>query len=314
MRYLLALIQAVACQSTANPNTILYNRLMGNYRIDFDGSVTGCNLTEWENSTKDVNKVDSACLKYVTDEGAAYSPYVRPVLNASKPIEVTFGMSVASLDGINEKDQYMETVATLQYSWYDEFLTWKPDMNSGIKMISIPYDKVWRPDFVTYNDLSPKGMHILPVNVNVRHDGFCQWLTPAKLKTSCEIDMHYFPFDQQECWIKIGSWTHTAGEISIKLRNNVLADNPKEGKPILDPGMYDPSTEWELISMKTVLNEVKYECCPEKYQDVTFYFTQKRYSYQPVFVLLVPCIITAFLLLLVFFLPADAGEKLGLSK
>ena len=47
----------------------------------------------------------------------------------------------------------MEMSATLQFEWKDEFLTWRPDMNSGIKEISLPADKVWKPDFVTYNSV-----------------------------------------------------------------------------------------------------------------------------------------------------------------
>ena len=47
----------------------------------------------------------------------------------------------------------MEISATFQFYWKDEFLTWRPDMNSGIKEISLPADKVWKPDFVTYNSV-----------------------------------------------------------------------------------------------------------------------------------------------------------------
>ena len=313
MRYLLALIHSIAAQSTANPNTILFNRLMGSYRIDFDGSVSRCNLTEWENSTKNIQNFNSDCLKYVIDDGAAYNPFVRPVLNASDSIELTFGATVTALDGISEKDQYMNTVLLLRFSWYDQFLTWKPDMNGGITMISIPWDQVWLPDFVTYNDLSPKGMNLDRTNVMVQYDGLMTWLPSAKLKTSCTIDMKNFPFDTQNCFIKMGSWTHSKSQIDVKLKFASL-DDPKVGAPNFDVAIYSASTEWELIEAKTILNEVKYECCPEVYQDVTFHFEQKRYSYQPVITLLIPCIVTAFLLLLVFFLPADSGEKVGLSK
>ena len=65
---------------------------------------------------------------------------------------------------------------------------------------------------------------------------------------------------------------------------------------------------------EAIINEVQYECCPEKYQDMTFTFVQKRYSYTPVLVLLIPCLITAMVILLTFFLPPDSGEKIGLSK
>ena len=69
-----------------------------------------------------------------------------------------------------------------------------------------------------------------------------------------------------------------------------------------------------MISAEAKINEVKYECCPEKYQDMTFTFVQKRYSYTPVLTLLVPCLLIAMLIELTFFLPPDAGEKIGLSK
>ena len=49
-------------------------------------------------------------------------------------------------------------------------------------------------------------MNMYNVNVNVRHDGQCTWLPPTKFKTSCDIDMQYFPFDTQTCSIKLGSW------------------------------------------------------------------------------------------------------------
>ena len=66
----------------------------------------------------------------------------------------------------------METSATLRYAWKDQFLTWRPDMNSGIEQISLPADEVWKPDFVTYNSISDMDdMDGYPANVIVRFDG-----------------------------------------------------------------------------------------------------------------------------------------------
>ena len=69
-----------------------------------------------------------------------------------------------------------------------------------------------------------------------------------------------------------------------------------------------------LYTAWATINELKYECCPDKYQDMTFTFVQKRFSYTPVLILLTPCLITAMLILMTFFLPPDSGEKIGLSK
>ena len=237
---------------------------------------------------------------------------MRPVVDSSKPVVVNFSVSITQLAAINERDQYMETAATLRFKWFDEFLTWRPDMNSGIETISLPMDKIWRPDVIAWNDLNPKGMGMVPVNVVLRYDGQCSWLPLTQLKTTCDTDMTYFPFDSQTCSIIFGSWTQTKNLVELKF-TNPSNETELESAPMYNE-LYSASTEWELVSSKAVLNEIKYSCCPDIYQDATFHFVQKRYSYQPVLVLLVPCIITAMLILLTFFLPPDAGEKVGLSE
>ena len=41
----------------------------------------------------------SKCLEYVVDDGASYSPYVRPVIDNTKALDLNFGLTVASIDG-----------------------------------------------------------------------------------------------------------------------------------------------------------------------------------------------------------------------
>ena len=124
--------------------------------------------------------------------------------------------------------------------------------------------------------------------------------------------MQHFPFDTQTCTIKVGPWTHTRDEIDIK--NRIPLEDPLDGEVVLDPGTYYPSSEWEMVSATARINEMKYECCEELYQDVTLTLVQKRYSYQPALIFAVPCILTAILIMLSFFLQPGSGEKVGLSK
>ncbi len=41
----------------------------------------------------------------------------------------------------------------------------------------------------------------------LHHDGKVIWTPPAIFKSSCEIDVEFFPFDKQLCFLKFGSWT-----------------------------------------------------------------------------------------------------------
>lgn len=44
--------------------------------------------------------------------------------------------------------------------------------------------------------------------------GKVQWKPPAIYKSFCEIDVEYFPFDEQTCFMKFGSWTYDGYTVS----------------------------------------------------------------------------------------------------
>lgn len=50
----------------------------------------------------------------------------------------------------------------------------------------------------------------------LHHNGKVVWSPPAIFKSSCEIDVRYFPFDQQNCFMKFGSWTYDGYQVILK--------------------------------------------------------------------------------------------------
>ena len=53
-------------------------------------------------------------------------------------------------------------------------------------------------------------------NVLIFDSGYVMWVPCTIYKSSCTIDVEYFPFDEQECTLIFGSWTYSIDEVSLK--------------------------------------------------------------------------------------------------
>lgn len=57
-----------------------------------------------------------------------------------------------------------------------------------------------------------------------------EWKPPAIYKSSCEIDVEYFPFDEQTCVLKFGSWTYDGFKVSRPLEVEDQVEHENKGK------------------------------------------------------------------------------------
>ncbi len=76
---------------------------------------------------------------------------------------------------------------------------------------------------------------------------------------------------------------------------------------------YYPSVEFGLLSVSATRRAQRYPCCPELFNDVTFYISMRRNTLFNVVNLILPCVGIAFLATLVFYLPSQSGGKIALS-
>ena len=146
----------------------------------------------------------------------------------------------------------------------------------------------------------------------------CTYIPPGIFKSTCKIDITWFPFDDQDCDMKFGSWTYDGYKVDLKLKAEAG-----------DLGTYTNNGEWDLLSEEPFLketavivvagvpairNKVTYECCPAPYLDVTFTIKIRRRTLYYFFNLIVPCVLIASMAVLGFTLPPDSGEKLSLGE
>ncbi|KAK0147022.1 Neuronal acetylcholine receptor subunit alpha-7 [Merluccius polli] len=208
------------------------------------------------------------------------------------------------------------TNSWLQLHWTDAYLTWNPENYPGVQNLRFPSDQIWTPDILLYNR-SESDTHHHPVtlgsssaderfdatfhtNVLVNASGHCQYIPPGILKSTCYIDVRWFPFDVQKCDLKFGSWTHNGWLLDLQMLE-------------VDTSTYIPNGEWDLVAVPAKRNELYYDCCKEPYPDVTFTVTMRRRTLYYGLNLLIPCVLISGLALLVFLLPADSGEKISLG-
>lgn len=58
----------------------------------------------------------------------------------------------------------------------------------------------------------------------LKYDGTITWVPPAIFKSSCPMDITYFPFDYQNCSMKFGSWTYDKAKIDLVLIGSKVSD------------------------------------------------------------------------------------------
>ncbi|KAG7461649.1 hypothetical protein MATL_G00193360 [Megalops atlanticus] len=231
---------------------------------------------------------------------ADYNRLERPVANDSAPILVELGMTLLQIIDVDEKNQVLITNVWLQLHWTDVYLSWNPDNYPGVQNLRFPSNQVWVPDILLYNSADERFDATFHTNVLVNASGYCQYIPPGILKSTCYIDVRWFPFDVQKCNLKFGSWTYNGWLLDLQM----LA---------VDISAYIPNGEWDLVGVPAKRNELYYECCKEPYPDVTFTVTMRRRTLYYGLNLLIPCVLISGLALLVFLLPADSGEKISLG-
>ncbi|CAB4059414.1 CHRNN [Lepeophtheirus salmonis] len=192
-----------------------------------------------------------------------YNQLERPVVNESEPLMLTFGITL---------QQIIDVV------WNDYNLIWNKSEYGNVDAVRIHPRKIWTPDLLMYNSADEKFDGTFQTNVVVNHEGNCLYVPPGIFKSTCKIDITWFPFDDQKCELKFGSWTYSGWKLDLTLK-----DEGKGG----DISSFYP--EWRVGSYRK--------------EETLYYF----------FNLIVPCVLISSMALLGFTLPPDSGEKLTLG-
>ncbi|KAF7706521.1 acetylcholine receptor subunit beta [Silurus meridionalis] len=237
---------------------------------------------------------------------SAYNVKVRPAKTVESKVVVRIGMSLSSFVSLNMKNEEMTTIVIMNLEWNDPRLAWNPKEHSGIDILRISSAKVWLPDIVLINNNDGVFEVALNVHVQAYSNGRVTWTPPALFRSSCGVKVTYFPFDWQNCTMVFKSFTYDSSEIDLQ---HALDETGKEIQEIVYDNSFSESGEWH-IRHKPSRKNVKKE---DLYEDITFYLIIERKPMYYVFNIILPCILITIIAIFNFYLPPDAGEKMGLT-
>ncbi|XP_014662724.1 PREDICTED: acetylcholine receptor subunit beta-like 1 [Priapulus caudatus] len=181
-------------------------------------------------------------------------------------------------------------------------MAWNSSEYGNIKVIRVPPEYVWLPDIVLLNNADGVYEVSERVRVLIYSDGMVEWIPPVIYQTSCKINVQYFPFDQQLCKMKFGSWTFNGEQLRLGFYYNL---------PYVTISDYVKSSTWDFIDGPGYVY-IDETTSPSRTEIVFELHIQRKTLFFTVN-LVIPCLLMSMLSVLVFYLPPDSQEKVTLS-
>ncbi|XP_030602476.1 acetylcholine receptor subunit epsilon [Archocentrus centrarchus] len=242
-----------------------------------------------------------------------YNKNTRPVVHPDDKVEVQIKLTLTNLISLNEKEETLTTNVWIEIQWSDYRLAWNASQYYGIKLIRVPCKTVWLPDIVLENNIDGKFDVAYYANVLIYDNGWIYWLPPAIYRSTCAIEITYFPFDYQNCTLAFRSQTYSANEVDLTLAFG------ETGEIIewvdIDPQAFTENGEWAIVHRpaRKMIN-TRYSPDDLEYQEIMFNLVIQRKPLFYIINVILPCSLISSLVVLAYFLPAQAGgQKLTVS-
>lgn len=140
----------------------------------------------------------------------------------------------------------------------------------------------------------------------VYFNGTVKWIPPAIYRSSCEINMQDFPFDEQTCMFKFGSWTYDEYKVDLRLYGN---------RHDIDLREYIRSSEWDILNTSGIRHIRRYPFFDtDPYPEIIFNLTMRRQSTFYIYLLVLPCILLSCLTLVLFWIPAQRPDRTAVGR
>lgn len=242
---------------------------------------------------------DVVNLHQVLKNRSEYDRHIVPLENQEQTLDVNISVLLSAIDiEFIEIENKVKVLMDVETTWTDENLYWDPSQYGHLQHLHVQGDWVWRPevlfripqkgnvmDQIMEGESKELEMILYSTGKVYRH-------TTLSLSLFCSIDTTDFPFDKQQFTFILAMSTGNNVKYSeFSSCRNTEFDN---GNP-----------RWSNLRVAHELIEYG------SYTDLQCTVSMKRKPLFFVINIILPVVFLGYLEVLVFVIPADAGEKLS---
>lgn len=228
-----------------------------------------------------------------------FTNYNKDIIPSTQTIQVELIFLPTSFVSFDEIKQTLSLMGVINMKWTDQVISWTPASYGNKEYIMLSKKNIWTPPFTLINNV--KDLKLLEddqdVIAMIYHNGTILW-TPGGIMTGkCAMDVSTFPYDTQTCSLQFTCFGLTVNEVNLTV-SPVAAVNTM---------YYTPDSDWTVESFWA---ETYVQDHASRYD---IYLTAKRESLYYTVMVVWPTILFGVLNPLVFLLPVESGERIGLS-
>uniref|UniRef100_A0A8I3MVF0 Cholinergic receptor nicotinic epsilon subunit n=1 Tax=Canis lupus familiaris TaxID=9615 RepID=A0A8I3MVF0_CANLF len=290
-----------------------------------------------------------------------YDPGSRPVKEPEDTVTITLKVTLTNLISLNEKEETLTTSVWIGIDWQDYRLNYSKDDFGGVETLRVPSELVWLPEIVLENNIDGQFGVAYDANVLIYEGGYVSWLPPAIYRSTCAVEVTYFPFDWQNCslvfrWDKLlrgggqgrgwgavgrraggrgrggaarewdvgvpppsswgggaGPWLRSSQTYNAEEVDFVFAvddDGETISKIDIDTEAYTENGEWAIDFCPGLIRRPNGASAGDPgVVDIIYTLIIRRKPLFYVINIIVPCVLISGLVLLAYFLPAQAGGQ-----
>ena len=223
---------------------------------------------------------------------SGYDKNVLPRIHKDQKINITISLLLRYFQSFDERNGILKTAGYVWIHWEDNYLRWDPYIYGNITVLLLDKNDIWSPKLTLANTATKQESIGEVGHTYVTYLGSVNWQFGVMFYSTCDIDVTFFPFDTQNCFVDLWPFGVMQKDMTFSTQQ-------------LDKSVYSENNVWVLT--ETSVEKIQYK----DGWGIRYCLGLKRRNTFYILNLFSPVAILMFLNTMVYVLPAESGERVG---